>query len=147
MRRGWLFRDMPPLARWLIGIGGVLWIGPSALDGWAELRHMPAPLAVWQVEVAGGAACLLWGIALIMRACMHHRRDPQSALYTQAGLWFGLLYLAILPNGAILILQECRVLPEGLLEGAIILVSLIVCLFCLVLGVYFWWRKRRLVAL
>lgn len=146
MRGFWLVSDIPPVARWLLGIGGVLSIGSSALNGWAELRHVSVPLTAWQVETCGGLAFLLWGIALIMTALRLHRREPRSALYTQSWLWFGLLCLAILPNTAILVFYDLRAVPEGLVGGTIILSSLMASLFCLALGVYFWWQKRRRLA-
>ncbi len=134
MRNFWLFRDIPPLALWFLSIGGVLSIGGTLL------------LNGWYVYLTQGAAFTLWGIALIMTAMMQQRCEHQSALYRQPRLWFGLLFLVMLPDGAVLLLQESHVLPEGLVEEAIILGSVAGCLFCLALGVYFWWRKRRMMA-
>ncbi|MEO6889570.1 MAG: hypothetical protein ABI456_09805 [Ktedonobacteraceae bacterium] len=81
-----------------------------------------------------------------MTAITLQHREQQSALYTQPQLWFGLLFLAILPDTAVLLLQEIHVLPEGMIEAGIILASVIGCLSCLALGLYFSWRKQHRMA-
>ncbi|GAC1473632.1 MAG: hypothetical protein PVS3B1_18360 [Ktedonobacteraceae bacterium] len=109
----WFFRNIPntPLgARWLMGIGCFFGIGLEALNGWAELRHVPAPLTTWQIYVAQGSASLLWGTALIITALARQRCEQQTIVFTQPSLWFGLLCFVILPDAAMLALQENHVL-------------------------------------
>jgi hypothetical protein len=69
--------------------------------------------------------------------------DQQPFLYMQPCLWFGLLLFVIFPDTATLVLEENHVLPQGLIEGAIIMGSVIAALLCLGLGIYFWLQKRR----
>jgi hypothetical protein len=139
-----LYRDTPPLARWLIGIGGFLVIGLLAPNGCASVLNAPVPFAAWQVQVIQCLAYLLWGTGLIITAVVLQRREQQPPLFKQLRLWFGLLCFAILPDGAMLALQQSHVVSEGPVPAAIILLSIMGCLCCLSLGVYFWRQKRRM---
>jgi hypothetical protein len=142
----WPFDNMPPVARWLFFIAVFFSIVPPAVDGSAETLHGHPPLAIWQAYVTQGIAFLLWGIAFLITSVVLQRRKPQPSLFMQPSLWVGLLFLAVIPDGTMLALRDSHVLSEGPVTGSIILGSVIASLFCLVLAVYFWWRKRRLVA-
>ncbi len=122
MSNVWPFRGAPPLALWLWGIGGVVIFGGMLF------------LHGWYVYITQGVTFILWGMALIMTAITLQRREQQSALYTQPQFWFGLLFLAALPDAIVLLLQQSHALPEGIIGAGIILASVIACLSCLVLG-------------
>jgi len=146
MWKTWPFRNMPPMALWLLFIGGGFSIIPPAVDGSAEMLHAHSPLAIWQAYVTQDIAFLLWGIAFLITSVALQRREPQPSFSMQPSLWVGLLSLALIPDGGMLALQDSHVLSEGPVTRSIILGSVIASLFCLVLAIYLWWRKRRLVA-
>jgi uncharacterized membrane protein len=144
MWKTWPFRNMPAGARWWFFIGVLISIVPSLMDGSAEMMRSHPPFATWQTIVTQAIAFLCWSIAFFITASTLQRRDPQPSLFMQPSLWVGLLFLTIIPDGAMLLLEDRHVLFEGLVTETVILGSLIATLFCAATAIFFWWRKRHL---
>ena len=133
---------MPPVARWLYFIGWIFGFAPSVLDRFVAMLHGYPSLAIERSFITQSIAFLLWGTAFLITSVVLQRHEPQPFLSMQPSLWVGLLCLALIPTGAILALQGNHALSEGPVTDSISLSSLIASFFCLVLAVYFWWRKH-----
>ncbi|GCE20791.1 hypothetical protein [Dictyobacter kobayashii] len=141
MKDYWYAGDNTRLTRWLYIIAGILLFGPAIISGLAETLHMV--FLIWLNYFIQCVGFFCWGMASCIVARVQHRREPHIPIYTQPRLWFGLLGFALIPNGIILGLENSHVQAENIVLDAIIAVSVIAVLVCLILGVYFWWRKTR----
>jgi hypothetical protein len=131
---------------WLKVFMTIFLIVPIVLTGITQSIGLGNLLPNWLLYLCQSIGFLCWGIASLIVVSVEHCRQPYASFYVQSRLWFGLTGIALFSNLIILTLETSHMLSDSALLNTMINVSVTAALICAVLGVFFWLRKRRIMA-
>ncbi|GHO89404.1 hypothetical protein [Dictyobacter formicarum] len=143
MKEYWYAGDNTRVTRWLYIIMAIFWLWPATLSGVIEALHMGDPFPNWLNYFLQCIGWFCWGLASLMVVIARHRRKPHVSVYTQPRLWFGLIGFTLIPDAAILGLENSHMLSASMIPDVIQSASVIASLICLIVALYFWVRNQR----